>query len=108
MTADAVVGIAGDVDLGELARRLEELLEVRFEERESGYYNGGTYYLAEPGGKEQLRLYGNHDPLDGRPFFEDASTALLRLLFTERDPHEIAGRIADGVGRDAHVLQRVD
>jgi hypothetical protein len=104
--ADVVIGI-GDEDLPALAARLGELLDVRFEERDSGYY-AGPYYLAETDGDEELRLYRNRDPLDGTPYVGDAedSPTLLRLLFTERDAEELAERIRTETKRDARLLRR--
>lgn len=84
---------------------LEPLLGVRFEVRESGHYADGSYYLAEPGGDEELRLYRNHDPIDGTPFFDGDSTVLLRLFSADRDPGQLADSIREGLGRDARVLR---
>jgi hypothetical protein len=103
--ADVVIGIGGDTDLEALATRLGDLLGVRFEERDSGHY--GTYYLAEPDGDEELRLYRNRDPIDGTPFVDDPDCAvLLRLLFTERDAGELAERIRTATHRGAEVLRQ--
>lgn len=100
-----MIGIAGDADVRGLAPALEPLLGVRFEERESGNYADGAYYLAEPGGREELRLYRNHDPLDGTPFFDGDAAVLLRLFSTPRDPEQLAAAIRERLDRDARVLR---
>jgi hypothetical protein len=46
--------------LTELATRLQDLLGVTFQERDSGYY-AGTYYLYKPDYGRELRLYANRD-----------------------------------------------
>jgi hypothetical protein len=105
--ADVVIGIPGDADLSERGAVLANVLDAQFEARESGHY-GGTYYLAEPGGDEELRLYRNHDPIDGTPFFAEAQDCpvLLRLLFTERDPDALVDRIRTEIHPATRVLRR--
>lgn len=107
MTNEIVIGIPGDEDLSALAARLSNLLGVPFEERESSHYGGG-YYLAQPSGDEEIRLYRNYDPLDGAPFFENARDcpALLRVFFTERDVDELTERIRAQVHPATRILRR--
>ncbi len=104
---EVVIGIPGGVDLPALAGRLGDLLGVAFEERESGHY-GGSYYLAEPGGDEEIRLYRNRDPLDGTWFFDDARDcpALLRLFFTPRDVDALVAAIQARIHPAARILRR--
>ena len=105
--ADVVIGIPGDAEMADRAAALGDVLDVRFDERESGHY-GGTYYVAEPGGNEELRLYRNRDPIDGTPFVGDAEDCpvLLRVLFTDRDPDELVDRIRTAIHPAARVLRR--
>jgi hypothetical protein len=56
-----------DVDL--LARQLETLLGVQFEDRESSYRGGAYCYAMFPQG--QLYLQTNFDLLDDEPFEEN-------------------------------------
>jgi hypothetical protein len=106
VNTDVVIGIGGDSDIDDLAPRLGELLDVRFEERESGQYGGGSYYRARPDGDEELRLYRNFDPVDGTSLEAEEYAALLRLLFTERDPDRLAEGIASALGHGADVVRR--
>ncbi len=55
-------GIAGTLE--EVAARMQQLLGVRFEERDSSYY-AGTYYLYRKDHGRSLQLYKNYDSVGG-------------------------------------------
>lgn len=55
-------GIAGTLE--DVAARMEQLLGLRFEERDSSYY-AGTYYLYRRAPDGSLQLYNNYDSVGG-------------------------------------------
>lgn len=55
-------GIAGTLE--DVAARMQQLLGVQLEERDSSYY-AGTYYLYRKDPDGLLRLYNNYDSMEG-------------------------------------------
>lgn len=63
----------GEASLDEVAARLEELLGLPLQERDSSFY-AGTYHLYAPVYGRRLRVYANHDSDAGtwvRPQYQD-------------------------------------
>jgi len=107
-TEELVIGIPGGLDLASLAPLLGEVLGVEFEDRESGHYAGGVYFLARPDDLETIRVYRNQDAIDGTPLLETtrAYPALLRIVLTDRSPQALLRDIQTRVHPEAQILSQ--
>jgi hypothetical protein len=104
-TPDLVIGIPGASDLAALAKLLDEVLGISFQERDSSHY-GGTYFLAHPSETETIRLYRTRDAFDGQPLVGSAADfpSLLRLVYTEREPAALLREVQARVDPAAAIL----
>jgi hypothetical protein len=83
--------------LVELAARLQELLGLPLDERDSGYY-AGTYYLYKQAYGRELRLYENHDRTRGTVVRERWREHALILEVSDLDDMDgIRRKLMDGL-----------
>ena len=78
-------GIAGTLE--DVAARMQQLLGVEFEERDSSYY-AGTYYLYRKEYGRSLQLYNNYDSVAGswvREHYRDHALILEVSVMDDMD-----------------------